>query len=111
MVASPLVAVLRWRAHWVLRDGRSEVCLACSKAGNQRLGRRLLATACPGFAAATAALLAPLRAGAFNITLAAGLPAWVERASWLGWLPVTHGNAPAHFLIGSAALDFALPPD
>ncbi len=95
----------------MLRNGSAEVCLACCKVGNQRLGRRLLATACPGPAAATAALLVPLRAGAYDSILAADPPAWVERACGLGWVSVTRGNAAAPFLIESAAPDVALPPD
>ncbi len=58
--------------------------------GNQRHGRRLLATACPGPAAATAALLAP---GAYDSILAAAPPR-LRGASVRAWdVSYTHFRA------------------
>jgi hypothetical protein len=62
--------LLRWLEHWILRYGRTEVCLRCGKSAAVNSLTPLRSTSCPGLIdPPSTALTIPLRAGSLDEAL------------------------------------------
>jgi hypothetical protein len=104
--APPVVPIarLQWRSHWRLVLGRKSICLNCGKSAAFRSRNSLASSSCIGpIETPSGALLAPLRAGAFDAALAAATSTgWRERAAQLGWRPVVAHRASAGPFVAAA---------
>jgi hypothetical protein len=104
VVIAPIVPpprlALRWLDHWVLRYGRTEVCLQRGKSSAVTSVIRLGSTSCPGpVEPPPTTLTIPLKAGSFDEALSSSPRSWTEHAHHLGWQAIGRGPlAPAYLV-------------
>ena len=117
-IAPPPLPVLRWRGHWKLRYGRTDVCLQCGKSSAITSVLPLDSTSCPGpVDPPPSSLTTPLRAGSFDLALSSSPRSWTERAHLLGWQAIGRGALAPAYLVPSRGGAFggpvvaSMPPD